>query len=206
MNNTAYFSFLLAIHFYSLFGPEIFIPSLVLKFFYSFFGPEIFLFFFWSWNFFIRSLVRKFLYLFFGPEILRIIFPSHKATILSSLPLRCHVPTAYIYIYISRGLAVYVTTSYWYLQITSQFHYQTKTQNNISNGSDSPQTSALCPNIRCLMTNWPCFLIKSNFITSLFNGTTAVSYIQFSNTEINCWKVNRNTANDIYWQAAKQLY
>ena len=186
MNNTAYFSFLLAIHFYSLFSPEIFYSFFGPEIFYSFFGPEIFFILSLVLKIFIRSLVRKFLYLFFGPEILRIIFPSHKATILSSLPLRCHVPTAYIYIYISRGLAVYVTTSYWYLQITSQFHYQTKTQNNISNGSDSPQTSALCQNIRCLMTNWPCFLIKSNFITSLFNGTTAVSYIQFSNTEINC--------------------
>ena len=168
MNNTAYFSFLLAIHFYSLFGPEIFIPSLVLKFFYSFFGPEIF---------FILFLVLKFFYSFFGPEISLFVLwsrnSSHNfpfAQSYNSFFPSSQMSCSYcICIYITRGLAVYVTTSYWYLQITSQFHYQTKTQNNISNGSDSPQTSALCPNIRCLMTNWPCFLIKSHFITSLFN-------------------------------------
>ena len=110
-----------------------------------------------------------------------------------------------ICIYITRGLAVYVTTSYWYLQIPSQFHYQTKTQINICTGSDSPQTSALFQYIRCLMNNWPFFLIKSNFITSLFDRITT-SYSQFSNIDINCWKANGNTANDIYWQAAKQLY
>jgi len=62
-------------------------------------------------------------------------------------------------------------------------------------GSDKPQTSGLCQNIQCLMTNRPCFLIKSNFITSLFDGTTTTAfYVKFSNTEIKCQKSHRNTA------------
>ena len=69
---------------------------------------------------------------------------------------------------------------------SSQFHYQTKAKENICTGSDRPQTSGLRQKIYCLKINWPCFLTKYNFITSLFDGATTAFYIKFSNTEINC--------------------
>ena len=78
-------------------------------------------------------------------------------------------------------MTVYDITLSWYLQIPSQFHYQTKAQIASATGSDKPQTSGLCPNNQCLKTKGPpCFLIKSNFITSLFDGTTAAFCITFS--------------------------
>jgi len=83
--------------------------------------------------------------------------------------------------YKTGGLPVYDTTLSWYLQIQSQFHYQTKTQDNICHWLWQASNIRLCRNIQCLMANRPCFLIKSNFITSLFDGTTAAFCIKFRN-------------------------
>ena len=72
----------------------------------------------------------------------------------------------HMYIYNKRSSSV---CYHFILVFTDNITNQTKTQIKISSGSENPQTSALDQNIRCLMTNWPCFLIKSHFITSLFN-------------------------------------
>ena len=74
---------------------------------------------------------------------------------------------------------------------SSQFHYQTKAKENICTGSDRPQNSRLHQKIHCLKINWPFFLIKYNFITSVFHGTTTALHTKFSNKEINCWKAQR---------------
>jgi hypothetical protein len=51
---------------------------------------------------------------------------------------------------------------------------KTKAQDNICTGSDRPQSSGLYHKIYCLMMNWPYFLIKYNFISSLFDEITTV--------------------------------